>query len=133
MGRPFVDEIVRCDADLFQIRHGVQHAAGRPSCASGGSNIGPSPTKPRLVLLRCPASADDSILLSPGLSVGILLGGLVIVSAWVLSMIYVLWANKRYDRIGSRVERCRGVRGSGGSEGLRNGDRCTKMAEGNCP
>jgi hypothetical protein len=56
----------------------------------------------------------------------------VIVSAWVLSMIYVLWANKRYDRIGSRVERCRGVRGSGGSEGLRNGDRCTKMAEGNC-
>ena len=40
-----------------------------------------------------------SILLSPGLSLGILLGGLVIVSAWVLSMIYVLWANKRYDRI----------------------------------
>ena len=36
---------------------------------------------------------------SPGLSVGILLGGLVIVSAWVLSMIYVLWANGRYDRI----------------------------------
>ena len=99
MGRPFVDEIVRCAAELLQIRHGVQHAAGRPSCASGGSNIGPSPTKPRLVLLRCPASADDSILLSPGLSVGILLGGLVIVSAWVLSMIYVLWANKRYDRI----------------------------------
>ena len=40
-----------------------------------------------------------SILLSPGLSLGILLGGLVIVSAWVLSMIYVLWANGRYDRI----------------------------------
>ena len=39
-----------------------------------------------------------SILLSPG-QLGDLLGGLVIVSAWVLSTIYVLWANKRYDRI----------------------------------
>ncbi|NVO17942.1 MAG: DUF485 domain-containing protein [Rhodoplanes sp.] len=39
-----------------------------------------------------------SILLSPGLSLGILLGALVIVSAWVLSFIYVIWANGHYDR-----------------------------------
>ncbi|MCP3142836.1 DUF485 domain-containing protein [Pyxidicoccus xibeiensis] len=34
----------------------------------------------------------------PGLSVGILLGALVIVTAWVLTGIYRLWANGPYDR-----------------------------------
>ena len=33
----------------------------------------------------------------PGLSVGILLGALVIVSAWALIGVYVRWANSRYD------------------------------------
>ena len=33
----------------------------------------------------------------PGLSLGILLGALVIVSAWVLTLIYVNWANSKYD------------------------------------
>ena len=33
----------------------------------------------------------------PGLSVGILLGALVIVSAWALIWIYVRWANGIYD------------------------------------
>jgi uncharacterized membrane protein (DUF485 family) len=37
-------------------------------------------------------------LLAPGLSLGILLGALVIVSAWVLIFIYVRWANNTYDR-----------------------------------
>ncbi len=36
--------------------------------------------------------------LAPGLSIGILLGALVIASAWVLTGIYVLWANHRYDK-----------------------------------
>ncbi len=36
-------------------------------------------------------------LVVPGLSVGILLGALVIVSAWVLIYIYVRWANSSYD------------------------------------
>jgi uncharacterized membrane protein (DUF485 family) len=36
--------------------------------------------------------------IAPGLSVGILLGALVIASAWVLTGIYVLWANNRYDK-----------------------------------
>ena len=35
--------------------------------------------------------------LVPGLSLGILLGILVIVSAWVLMWIYVRWANRHYD------------------------------------
>ena len=34
----------------------------------------------------------------PGLSLGILLGALVILSAWVLTYIYVRWANNSYDK-----------------------------------
>lgn len=36
-------------------------------------------------------------LLTRGLSVGVLLGALVIVSSWVLTWIYVRWANTHYD------------------------------------
>jgi uncharacterized membrane protein (DUF485 family) len=36
-------------------------------------------------------------LVSPGLSWGILLGVLVIVVAWVVTGVYVLWANSKYD------------------------------------
>ena len=35
--------------------------------------------------------------LAPGLSLGMLLGALVIVTAWVLMWIYVRWANAHYD------------------------------------
>lgn len=33
----------------------------------------------------------------PGLSVGIALGALVIVASWILTWIYVRWANTHYD------------------------------------
>jgi uncharacterized membrane protein (DUF485 family) len=33
----------------------------------------------------------------PGLSLGILLGALVIIAAWVLIWVYVRWANRHYD------------------------------------
>lgn len=36
-------------------------------------------------------------LLTPGLSVGILLGALVIVAAWAFTGVYVRWANRHYD------------------------------------
>ncbi len=36
-------------------------------------------------------------LLHDGLSLGILLGALVIVSAWMLTFAYVSWANRVYD------------------------------------
>ena len=36
-------------------------------------------------------------LLTRGLSVGVLLGALVIVSSWLLTWIYVRWANTHYD------------------------------------
>ncbi|NMO18191.1 DUF485 domain-containing protein [Pyxidicoccus fallax] len=34
----------------------------------------------------------------PGLSIGILLGALVILTAWGLTGIYIVWANGKYDR-----------------------------------
>ncbi len=37
-------------------------------------------------------------LLVPGLSLGVLLGALVIVTAWVLTWHYVRWANAHLDR-----------------------------------
>ena len=37
-------------------------------------------------------------ILAPGLSVGILLGALVIVAVWVVTWIYVRWANAHLDR-----------------------------------
>lgn len=36
--------------------------------------------------------------LVPGLSIGILLGAIVILTAWGLTGIYILWANGTYDR-----------------------------------
>jgi uncharacterized membrane protein (DUF485 family) len=36
-------------------------------------------------------------VLMPGLSLGILLGVLVIITAWALIMIYVKWTNDHYD------------------------------------
>lgn len=38
-----------------------------------------------------------AILIAPGLTVGILLGALVIVISWLLTYWYVRWANTRYD------------------------------------
>ena len=36
-------------------------------------------------------------LITRGLSVGVLLGALVIVVSWVLTWVYVRWANTHYD------------------------------------
>jgi uncharacterized membrane protein (DUF485 family) len=37
-------------------------------------------------------------LIAPGLSLGILLGALVIVAAWVLIYVYVRWTNNYFDK-----------------------------------
>lgn len=45
-------------------------------------------------------------LIVPGLSLGILLGAMVIVSAWVLTWLYVRWANGAYDaRVAQAIDR----------------------------
>jgi uncharacterized membrane protein (DUF485 family) len=38
-----------------------------------------------------------AIQIIPGLSLGILLGALVIVGSWLLTWVYVRWANAHYD------------------------------------
>ena len=38
-----------------------------------------------------------AIQVVPGLSLGILLGALVIVASWILTWVYVRWANTVYD------------------------------------
>ena len=37
-------------------------------------------------------------IIAPGLSLGVLLGALVIVAAWIVTWIYVRWANGHLDR-----------------------------------
>ena len=44
-------------------------------------------------------------LIVPGLSLGILLGALVIVCSWLLTWVYVRWANTHYD---AELDRLRG-------------------------
>jgi uncharacterized membrane protein (DUF485 family) len=36
-------------------------------------------------------------LIAPGLSIGVVFGALVIVLSWILTWIYVRWANTHYD------------------------------------
>ena len=49
------------------------------------------------ILLVAYAKPLLALIVVPGLSLGILLGALVIVAAWVLIWIYVRWANTHYD------------------------------------
>jgi uncharacterized membrane protein (DUF485 family) len=49
------------------------------------------------ILLIAYAKPLLTSLVAPGLSLGILLGALVIVAAWVLIWVYVRWANTHYD------------------------------------
>ena len=44
-------------------------------------------------------------VLVPGLSLGILLGVFVIITAWVLIMIYVRWTNRHYDDAVAAIRR----------------------------
>lgn len=57
------------------------------------------------ILLVAYHKAFMGSLVAPGLSVGILLGALVIVAAWFTTWYYVWWANKHFD---SEITRLRG-------------------------
>jgi uncharacterized membrane protein (DUF485 family) len=54
-----------------------------------------------LVAFRKPLLGREVV---PGLSLGILLGALVILTSWILIWVYVRWANAHYDE---RVARLR--------------------------
>ncbi|MCS6808945.1 MAG: DUF485 domain-containing protein [Bacteroidota bacterium] len=45
-----------------------------------------------------------STLLTTGLSIGIVLGALVIILAWLFTYVYVRWANTRYDTALARLQ-----------------------------
>ena len=49
------------------------------------------------ILLVAYAKPLMAFVVVPGLSLGILLGAMVIIAAWVLIWIYVRWANTHYD------------------------------------
>ena len=49
------------------------------------------------ILLIAYAKPLLAMPLAEGLSLGILLGALVIIVAWIVTGIYVVWANSRYD------------------------------------
>jgi uncharacterized membrane protein (DUF485 family) len=51
------------------------------------------------ILLIAYAKEFLATLILPGLSLGILLGALVILAAWVLILVYVGWANRHYDTV----------------------------------
>jgi uncharacterized membrane protein (DUF485 family) len=46
-------------------------------------------------------------VLMPGLSLGILLGVLLIITAWALILVYVRWTNTHYDSTVAAVRRAR--------------------------
>ena len=56
------------------------------------------------ILLIAYRKESMGMLVAPGLSVGILLGALVIVLSWLVTWGYVHWANTRYD---ARLEEIR--------------------------
>jgi uncharacterized membrane protein (DUF485 family) len=46
-------------------------------------------------------------LIHPGLSVGIVLGALVILVTWAFTWVYVVWANRHVDAVVRRLQRGR--------------------------
>lgn len=59
------------------------------------------------ILLVAFAKPLLTTLIVPGLSLGILLGAMVIIAAWVLIWIYVRWANRHYDVAVDAIRRAR--------------------------
>lgn len=45
------------------------------------------------------------VVITNGLTMGVMLGALVIISAWILTYIYVRWANTSYDASVARLRR----------------------------
>ena len=58
------------------------------------------------ILLVAYAPRQLAATLAPGMSIGIVLGSSVIVTAWILMAIYVYWTNRHFDEA-ARVLRAR--------------------------
>jgi uncharacterized membrane protein (DUF485 family) len=57
--------------------------------------------------------------LTPGLSLGVLLGALVIISCWILTWVYIRWANRTYDPELTAIRQCAGDAPPGASSASR--------------
>lgn len=55
------------------------------------------------ILLVAFGKATMGVLLTPGLSLGLLLGALLILGSWVLTWIYANWANTKFDKLVNEV------------------------------
>jgi len=55
-------------------------------------------------------------LLAPGLSLGIAVGAAVIIAAWVVTGVYVSWANRHYDHVVTTARMAGPEVGAGGAE-----------------
>jgi uncharacterized membrane protein (DUF485 family) len=78
------------DAKLEALAAARMRVAGALTAAIVGVYFG-------FILLIAFARPLLATLLLPGLSLGILLGALVIVVSWLLTLGYVRWANRHYD------------------------------------
>lgn len=56
------------------------------------------------ILLIAFRKTQVGTLVHPGLSIGILLGALVILLTWVFTWIYVAWANRYVDAVAIRLK-----------------------------
>jgi uncharacterized membrane protein (DUF485 family) len=55
------------------------------------------------ILLIAFRKAEVGALVHPGLSIGVVLGALVILLTWVFTWIYVAWANRHVDAVVLRL------------------------------
>ena len=88
-------------------RGDIKHLIYLPFCTGPAAPAPPLHGSIGFVLLVAFNKPLLGVLVAPGLSLGMLLGALVILVAWALTWAYVRWANTHYD---TSLERLRGHR-----------------------
>ena len=97
------DFTIRCSLRHHRARRCALARRHRADHRDDGPVLRVHPAR-RLSTSRCSARE-----IAGGLSLGILLGAMVIVASWVLIWIYTRWANTHYDREVARLRRARCV------------------------
>ena len=91
--------------DGWTAREVLAHLAGRRWRLAIGLTIAMTAIYLVFILLIAYDKPLLARILVPGLSLGILLGTLVIATAWVLIVVYVRWTNRHYDEAIARLKR----------------------------
>jgi uncharacterized membrane protein (DUF485 family) len=84
------------DRDVRAVASAHRRVALRITAAIGVLYFG-------LILLIALAKPLLATLVAPGLSLAILLGAVVTVAAWLLTLVYIRWANRYYDAAAGRL------------------------------